>query len=82
MRYREEAAGRRGRWRAARMGVAGLALYVAGCSDAAGPSGGMAARRSAEAPVVFDQARLVAADEEIGAQIERGSFPGAALVVG
>lgn len=82
MRQREGAAGRRSRWRAARMGVAGLALYVAGCSDAAGPTGGVAARRSEEAPVVFDQARLVAADEEIGKQIGRGSFPGAALVVG
>ncbi|HYR12226.1 MAG TPA: serine hydrolase domain-containing protein [Longimicrobium sp.] len=82
MRQREGTARRRGGWRATRMGVAGLALYVAGCSDAAGPNGGVAARRAAEAPVVFDQARLVAADEEVREQVDRGGFPGAALVVG
>jgi CubicO group peptidase (beta-lactamase class C family) len=81
MRYREESARRGGGWRGARMGVAGLALYVAGCSDAAGPSGAVA-RRTAEAPVVFDQARLVAADKEVREQLDRGAFPGAALVVG
>lgn len=81
MRYREEPARRAGTWRVARMGVAGLALYVAGCSDAAGPSG-QTPRRTAEAPVAFDQARLAAADAEVRQQIGRGSFPGAALVVG
>jgi CubicO group peptidase (beta-lactamase class C family) len=82
MRYIEQTARRGSSWRAARLGAAGLVLYVAGCSDAAGPSGGMAARRAAEAPVVFDQARLVAADEEVREQIDGGAFPGAALVVG
>ena len=82
MRYREESTRRRGTWRAARMGAAGLALYVAGCSDAAGPNGGVATRRPAEGPVVFDQARLVAADNEVREQIDGGAFPGAALVVG
>lgn len=82
MRYIEQTAKQGGTWRAARLGAAGLVLYVAGCSDAAGPSGGMAARQPAEAPVVFDQARLVAADEEVREQIDGGAFPGAALVVG
>jgi CubicO group peptidase (beta-lactamase class C family) len=81
MRQRERTVRRAVSWRAARMGVAGLALYVAGCSDAAGPSGATA-RRTEPAPIVFDQARLTAADEEVRAQIEAGAFPGAALVVG
>jgi CubicO group peptidase (beta-lactamase class C family) len=80
MRYRERTARRR-MGRAARLGVGALALYVAGCSDAAGPSNA-AERRRAEPPVVFDQARLTAADEVVRKEIGRGSFPGAALVVG
>ena len=80
MRYVERKT-RRGSWRAARLGVGALALYVAGCSDAAGPSGA-SRRESAQPPVVFDQARLVAADQEVREQIDGGAFPGAALVVG
>ncbi|MBW3570759.1 MAG: beta-lactamase family protein, partial [Gemmatimonadetes bacterium] len=72
---------RGGTGRAARIGAGALALYVAGCSDAAGPSRG-AAPPAAQTPVVFDQARLLAADEAVREQIERESFPGAALVVG
>lgn len=82
MRQRQRRTERRGGWRAARMGVAGLALYVAGCSDTAGPSGVVARRTPQQAPVVFDQARLVAADEKVREQIDGGAFPGAALVVG
>jgi serine-type D-Ala-D-Ala carboxypeptidase len=80
MRDRERRARRRMAW-AARMGVGALALYVAGCSDAAGPTNATE-RRRAEPPVVFDQARLVAADEVVREEIDGGSFPGAALVVG
>ena len=81
MRYQERKA-RRGSWRTARIGAGLLALYVAGCSDAAGPSGAAAPPPAAQAPVVFDEARLLAADEEVREQIEREAFPGAALVVG
>ena len=80
MRYRERTAGRR-MGRAARWGVGALALYVAGCSDAAGPNHATE-RRRAEPPVVFDQARLAAADAVVRQEIDGGSFPGAALVVG
>ena len=81
MRQRERTVRRR-TWRAARIGAAGLVLYVAGCSDAAGPNAAATSRGTPQPPVVFDQARLVAADEEVREQMERGAFPGAALVVG
>jgi CubicO group peptidase (beta-lactamase class C family) len=81
MRHDEQKA-RRGTWRTARKGAGALAIYVAGCSDAAGPSGARSSSADSRAPVVFDQARLVAADEEVRQRVERGAFPGAALVVG
>jgi CubicO group peptidase (beta-lactamase class C family) len=80
MRYERQKA-RRGVWRTARIGAGLLVLYVAGCSDAAGPSGARA-NRSARVPVVFDQARLVAADRAVQRRIDRGVYPGAAFVVG
>ncbi|HEX2210525.1 MAG TPA: serine hydrolase domain-containing protein [Longimicrobium sp.] len=84
MRQRERTARRGPIRRAARLVAGLLALYVAGCSDAAGPNGATARTQTQrqETPVVFDQARLVAADEKVREQIERGSFPGAVLVVG
>lgn len=83
MRQRERTARRGGIRRSMRMGIGALALYVAGCSDAAGPNAATASRQQApETPVVFDEARLVAADEKVRQRIERGAFPGAALVVG
>lgn len=75
-----ERGARRGIWRTARTGAGALAIYVAGCSDAAGPSGATAPRT--EARVAFDQARLVAADKAVQRRIDRGVYPGAALVVG
>lgn len=85
MGQRERTARRGSSWRAARMGAGLLALYVAGCSDAAGPSGAATTARgsaAAETPVVFDQARLVAADAAVKRRIDRGVYPGAAMVVG
>lgn len=62
----------------------GLGLH-AGCADTTGPadashvpSGTVVAPR----PVVFDQARLLAADSLVRRAVERERFPGAALVVG
>lgn len=66
-------------------GVAvGLGLH-AGCGDSAGPSERVDAPADAVVPrnpVVFDRARLLAADSLVRRAVERETFPGAALVVG
>jgi serine-type D-Ala-D-Ala carboxypeptidase len=68
--------------------VAGIAIGFglhAGCSDPVGRSvaeDAPARTVVAANPVVFDQSRLHAADSAILHQVERQSFPGAALVVG
>jgi serine-type D-Ala-D-Ala carboxypeptidase len=64
---------------------AALGMY-AGCADGTGPRDGAgdvpAATVMAPSPVVFDEARLRAADSLVHREVERESFPGGALVVG
>jgi CubicO group peptidase (beta-lactamase class C family) len=81
MRYEERTA-RRGIWGTAWIGAGAMALYVAACSDAAGPSGATAPAATSEAPVVFDRERLATADKAVQRRITRGVYPGAAFVVG
>jgi serine-type D-Ala-D-Ala carboxypeptidase len=64
------------------MGVAiGLGLH-AGCGDSTSPGGTSARSGVGRHPVVFDPARLRAADSLLVRALERESFPGAVLVVG
>jgi serine-type D-Ala-D-Ala carboxypeptidase len=67
--------------------VAGVAIGLGlhgGCSDGTGPEPSAPEPRTvvAPAPVVFDRARLLRADSVLAREVEGGSFPGAALVVG
>lgn len=60
----------------------GLGLH-AGCADSVAPAEDVPARTVvAPRPVVFDRARLLAADSLVARAVERERFPGAALVVG
>jgi CubicO group peptidase (beta-lactamase class C family) len=81
MQYEERTA-RRGVWGTAWIGAGALALYVAACSDAAGPSGATAPEATSKTPVVFDRERLAVADAAVQRRVTRGVYPGAAFVVG
>lgn len=61
----------------------GFGLH-AGCSDASTEPAGEPPARTVvpRHPVVFDRARLLAADSLVRRAVERETFPGAALVVG
>ncbi len=71
--------------------VAGVALGLglhAGCTESTAPAADAGAAAASEAPgavqhpVVFDRARLHAADSLMLREVERKSFPGGVLVVG
>jgi serine-type D-Ala-D-Ala carboxypeptidase len=59
-------------------------MYASACSDASGPTGTQrqSASTRAEAPVAFDEERIRTAEAVLDREIQRGSFPGAALAVG
>lgn len=58
-----------------------VGMYASACGDAAGPTGASRGARR-EARVDFDEARTRKAEAALMRQIDLGSFPGAALVVG